>query len=102
MPRQVKDAKILLVDSAIEIKSMETDAKIQMSSPEQWQAFMDQEEKMIKDMADKIKTSNASVVFSQKGIDDNAQHYLAKAGIMLQEESKKATWKNLPKQQTEK
>ena len=68
-------------DSSLEIKSPETDTKISISSPDQFQAFIDQEEKMLKDMVSKIKASNASVVFCQKGIDDIAQYYLTKEGI---------------------
>ncbi|MBS3062954.1 MAG: TCP-1/cpn60 chaperonin family protein [Candidatus Diapherotrites archaeon] len=81
MPKKVQNAKIALVDSALEIKSTEVDAKIQISDPDQLQAFLDQEEKMLKNMVDKIVASGANVVFCQKGIDDMAQHFLAKAGI---------------------
>ncbi|MBW3003465.1 TCP-1/cpn60 chaperonin family protein, partial [Candidatus Woesearchaeota archaeon] len=81
MPREVKEAKIALVDSAIEIKNTETDAKIQITDPSQLQAFVAQEEKMLKDMVDKIVKSGANVVFCQKGIDDIAQHFLSKNGI---------------------
>jgi len=81
MPKQVKDAKIALLDAALEIKDTETDAKIQINDPNQLQAFVDQEEKMLKDMVDKVVNSGANVVFCQKGIDDVAQHFLAKAGV---------------------
>ena len=81
MPKVVKDAKVLLIDSAIEIKNTETDAKIQITDPSQLQGFLDMEEKMLKEMVDKIKKTNATALFCQKGIDDTAQHYLAKAGI---------------------
>lgn len=81
MPAKVDDAKIALIDSALEIKSTETEAKIQINNPTQMQAFIDQEEKMIKDMTNKIINSGANVLFCQKGIDDLAQHFLAKAGI---------------------
>src|SRR3989338_613148 len=81
MPKKVQNAKIALVDSALEIKSTEVDAKIQISDPDQLQAFLDQEEKMLKNMVDKIVASGANVLFCQKGIDDMAQHFLAKAGI---------------------
>jgi len=81
MPKQVKNAKIALLDCALEIKNTETDAKIQINDPGQLQAFIDQEERMIKDMVDKVIKSGANVVITQKGIDDIAQHYLAKAGI---------------------
>lgn len=81
MPKQVKNARIALIDTALEIKSTETEAKIQISNPSQMQAFIEQEEKMIKDMTAKVVRSGANVVFCQKGIDDLAQHFLAKAGI---------------------
>jgi thermosome len=81
MPRQVRNARIALVDSAIEIKDTEIDAKISITSPEQIQAFMDMEEKMLRDKVEKIAKSGANVLFCQKGIDDVAQHFLAKKGI---------------------
>jgi len=81
MPKLVKDAKILLLDMSMEVKETEGDAQIRVSSPEQLQAFIEQEEKIIKDMVEKVKKSGANVVFSQKGIDDLAQHFLSKAGI---------------------
>ncbi|MAG92061.1 thermosome subunit [Candidatus Woesearchaeota archaeon] len=81
MPRLVKNAKIALVDKEIEIKKTEVDAKIEITSPDQLQAFLDQEEKMLKDMVEKISASGASVLICQKGIDDVAQHFLAKKGI---------------------
>lgn len=81
MPRQVKNAKIALLDCAVELKNTETDAKIQITSPEQIGAFLDQEQRMLKGMADKIIASGATVVVCQKGIDDLAQHYLGKQGV---------------------
>lgn len=81
MPKSIKDAKIALIDSALEIEKTETDAKIQITSPEQMESFLKQEEKMLKEMVDTIKKSGATVIFCQKGIDDLAQHYLAKEGI---------------------
>ncbi|WP_456474505.1 thermosome subunit beta [Candidatus Pyrohabitans sp.] len=81
MPRVVKEAKIALIKSALEVKKTEVDAKINIVDPEQLQAFMDEEERMLRDMVEKIKASGANVVFCQKGIDDIAQHYLAKEGI---------------------
>ncbi|MBW3015274.1 TCP-1/cpn60 chaperonin family protein [Candidatus Woesearchaeota archaeon] len=81
MPRVVKDARIALIDSAIEIKDTETDAKIQITDPSQLQAFVEQEEKMLRDMVDKILKSGATVVFCQKGVDDLAQHFLAKNNV---------------------
>ncbi len=81
MPRAIKNAKILLLDLALEIKSTETDSKIRVTAPDQLDAFIEQEEKRLKDMAEKVKKSGANVVVCQKGIDDLVQHYLAKAGI---------------------
>ena len=90
MPKTVKAAKIALIDAAIEIKDTETDAKIQITDPTQMQAFIEQEEKMIKDMIAKIVNSGANVVICQKGIDDIAQHYLAKHGIFAVRRIKKS------------
>jgi thermosome len=82
MPSLVKNAKIALIDCALEIKNPETDTKINVSSPEQLQQFLDQEEKILKNMVEKVKKSGANVVFCQKGIDDIAQYYLTKANIL--------------------
>ena len=95
MPRKVKDAKIALVDSALEVKGTETDAAIRITSPEQLQAFLGQEEKMLKEMTDKIAASGANVVFCQKGVDDMAQHFLAKAGIFAVRRVKKSDMEKL-------
>ena len=81
MPRLVKNAKLALIDKEIEIKKTEIDAKIEITSPDQLQAFLDQEEKMLRTMVDKIAESGANVLVCQKGIDDVAQHFLAKKGI---------------------
>ncbi len=90
MPTHVPKAKVLLLDTAIEIKSTETDAKIQITAPEQMDAFLRQEEQIIKRLTDKIIESEANVVFCQKGIDDLAQFYLAKAGIYATRRVKKS------------
>jgi len=82
MPKLVKNAKILVVNAALEVKETETDAKIRITDPDMLQKFIEQEEKMIKEMVDKIAEAGANVVFCQKGIDDLAQYYLAKAGIL--------------------
>jgi thermosome len=81
MPKKVENARILLLNVAVEMKKTEMDAEINITSPDQLQLFLDQEEKMLKDKVDKIAASGANVVFCQKGIDDMAQHYMAKAGI---------------------
>jgi len=97
MPRQVTAAKIILLDSALEIKSTEIDAKIQITDPNQLQNFLDMEEKTLRDMVAKIISSGANVVFCQKGIDDLAQHYLAKQGIYASRRVKKSDMEKLAK-----
>ena len=81
MPPKVSDAKIALVDFSLEIKNPEGETKISVTTPEQLQGFIDREERIIKEMASKIFSSGANVIFCQKGIDDVAQYYLAKRGI---------------------
>jgi len=95
MPKRIKGAKVALIDSALEVEKTETDAKIEISSPEQMESFLKQEEKMLKDMVEKIKKSGANVIFCQKGIDDLAQHYLSKAGIMAVRRVKKSDMEKL-------
>lgn len=90
MPKTVKDARIALIDSALEIKETETDAKIQITNPDQLQAFLDQEESMLRKMVEKIKQVGANVVICQKGIDDLAQHFLAKEKISAVRRVKKS------------
>jgi archaeal chaperonin len=97
MPRQVKNARIALLDVALEIKSIETDAKIEINDPSKIQMFLDQEERALRSMSDKIIKSGANVVISQKGIDDIIQHYLAKAGIYAIRRVKKIDIDNLAK-----
>ena len=82
MPKEVNDAKIALINNALEISKTETDAKINISNPQQIKSFLDEENKMLKSMVDKVIGSGATVVLCQKGIDDMAQHYLAKANIL--------------------
>jgi thermosome len=82
MPRKITEAKIALINKALEISKTETDAKINISNPQQLKAFLDEENRMLKNMVDKVIGSGANVVLCQKGIDDMAQHYLAKAGII--------------------
>jgi thermosome len=95
MPKIVKDAKILLLNAALEFKKTEVNAKINISSPGQAQAFLDGEEQMVHDMVDKVIKSKANVVICQKGIDDVAQHYLTKAGILAVRRVKKSDVENL-------
>ena len=97
MPKRVENAKIALLSCPIEVKETETDAKINITDPAKMIEFIEQEEKMIKEMVDKIKESGANVVFCQKGIDDLAQHYLAKAGILAVRRVKKSDMEKLAK-----
>ena len=82
MPKRIEKAKISLVNSALEIEKTEFDAKINISSPDQMKMFLEEENKMLKSMVDKIISSGANVTICQKGIDDVAQHYLAKSNIL--------------------
>ena len=82
MPKRIEKAKIALVNSALEIEKTEFDAKINISSPDQMKMFLEEENKMLKSMVDKIISSGANVAICQKGIDDVAQHYLAKSNIL--------------------
>ncbi len=77
----VKNARVALIDVAVEVKSTETEAKIQLTDPNQLQGFIDMEEKILRDKVEKIAKSGANVVFCQKGIDDLAQHFMAKKGM---------------------
>ena len=95
MPKKVKYAKIALLDSSLEIEKTETEAQIQITSPEQLQTFLDQEEKILKGMADKVALSGCNVLFCQKGIDDVAQHFLAKKGILTARRVKKSDMEKL-------
>ncbi|MFX1445856.1 MAG: thermosome subunit beta [Promethearchaeota archaeon] len=97
MPKTVKDAKILLIQSALEIEKTEFDSKLQITSPEQIQQFLDEEERMLRNMVDKIVNSGANVVICQKGIDDMAQHFLSKAGILAVRRVKKSDLEKLTK-----
>jgi chaperonin GroEL (HSP60 family) len=90
MPRVVENAKIALLNVALEVKEPETDAQIQITAPNQLEAFLEKEEEMIKKMVTKISDAGANVVFCQKGIDDLAQHLLAKSGILAIRRVKKS------------
>lgn len=97
MPKTVKNAKIALIDRSLEIEKTEFDAEIRITSPEEMKAFLDQEEQLIKEMVDKIVKAGANVVFCQKGIDDVAQHFMAKAGILAVRRVKKSDMEKLAK-----
>jgi archaeal chaperonin len=95
MPKMVKDAKVLLLNAALEYKKTEVNAKINITRPDQVQAFLDDDAQMVHAMADKVIKTGANVVFFQKGIDDVAQHYLAQAGILAIRRVKKSDMDNL-------
>jgi thermosome len=82
MPKRIENAKIAIINSALEIEKTEFDAKININSPDQMQKFIDEENRMLKAMVDKLVAAGANVLLCQKGIDDIAQHYLAKAGML--------------------
>jgi thermosome len=97
MPKRVEKAKIALLDSALEVKKTEIDAKISIETPEEINAFLEQEEAMIREMTDKVAASGAQVVICQKGIDDLAQHFLAKKGVIAIRRAKKSDMEKLAK-----
>ncbi len=97
MPKRVEDAKIALVDAPLEVEKTEFDAKINIENPEQMKSFLDEEEKMLKDMTDKVSSSGANVLLCEKGIDDVAQHYLAKKGILAVRRVKQSDMEKLVK-----
>ena len=82
MPKQVRNAKIALVNAKLEIEKTEFDAKININSPDQMKGFLDEEESMLREMTEKVAKSGANVIFCEKGIDDMALHFLAKKNIM--------------------
>jgi thermosome len=97
MPKRVEDAKIALLDSALEIEKTEFDAKINIESPEQMDAFLKQEEAMLREMVDKITGTGANVVLCQKGLDDMVQHFLSRKGILAVRRIKKSDMEKLAK-----
>jgi thermosome len=97
MPKRVEKAKIALIDTALEIEKTEFDAKINIESPEQMDDFLKQEENMIKDMVKKLVAKGANVILCQKGIDDLAQHFLSRKGILAVRRVKKSDMEALAK-----
>ncbi len=95
MPKKKENAKVALLDSALEIEKTEISAEIRIRDPTQMKAFLDQETTMMKEMVDKIKASKADVVFCQKGVDDMVQHFLAKEGIMAARRVKQSDMEKL-------
>ncbi|WP_425433295.1 thermosome subunit beta [Haloarcula rubra] len=90
MPTSVDDAKVLLMDTAIELDETEVDAQLSVDDPSQLQNFLDKEEQQLKDLVDKVEATGANVLFCQKNIDDMAQHYLAEKGILAVKRAKKS------------
>jgi len=82
MPTKIEKARIALVNAALEVEKTEMSAEIRISDPTQMQQFLEEENKMLKSMVDKVHSIGANVLICQKGIDDIAQHYLSKHGIL--------------------
>ena len=97
MPKTKENAKILLLDAALEIEKTEMSAEIRIRDPSQMKAFLDQENDMMEKMVTKVKASGADIVFCQKGIDDMVQHFLSKAGIMAARRVKESDMEKLAK-----
>ena len=97
MPRKIDRAKIVLLNSALEIEKTKSDSKLNISSPDQIQNYLNEEERILKSMVDRISASGANVVLCQKGIDDTVQHYLAKEGIIAVKRIKESDMSKLSK-----
>jgi archaeal chaperonin len=97
MPKRVENAKIALISAPLEIEKTEFEAKINISSPEQIKSFMEEEDSILKGIVEKIKSTKANVILCQKGIDDIAQHYLAKAGVVAVRRIKESDMSKLAK-----
>ena len=97
MPKKISEAKIALINTALEIDKTEFDAKINISNPQQMKTFLDEENRILKNMVDKVVASGANVLLCQKGIDDMSQHYLAKAGILAVRRVKESDLSKLAK-----
>jgi thermosome len=97
MPKRVEKAKIALLDVSLEIEKTEYDSKLAIESPDQIEAFLNQEESMLKTMADKIAATGANVVICQKGIDDLVQHFLSRKGIVAIRRAKKSDMEKIAK-----
>ena len=97
MPKRVENAKIALLDTALEVEKTEFDAKINIETPEQMESFLKEEENMLREMVDKIAKSGANVLVCQKGIDDMVQHFLARKGVLAVRRAKKSDMEKLAK-----
>jgi len=95
MPKRTEKAKIALLDSALEVKKTEFDAKINIETPGQMQAFLHEEENMLRGMVEKVAATGANVVVCQKGIDDMPQHFFARKGILAVRRAKKSDMEKL-------
>jgi thermosome len=97
MPKRIENAKIALLDSPLEVEKTEFDAKINIERPEQMETFLREEENMLRGMAEKIEKAGANVVICQKGVDDIAQHFLSRKGILVVQRAKESDMKKLVK-----
>jgi archaeal chaperonin len=97
MPKRVENAKIALLNAALEIEKTEMSAEVHISDPQQMKMFLEEENRMLKSMVDRISAAGANVLVCQKGIDDLAQHYLAKEGILAVRRAKESDMNNLAK-----
>ena len=97
MPKRIENAKIALINSALEVEKTEMSAEIRISDPQQMQRFLDEENKMLKSMIDKIRTTGANVVICEKGIDDMAQHYLSSSEVLAVRRAKESDMFKLAK-----
>jgi len=95
MPKRIENAKIALLNAALEVEKTEFSAEIRIREPTQVKAFLDQENRMLKDMVEKVKKTGANVLICQKGIDDIAQYFLAKEGIMAVRRAKESDMEKL-------
>ena len=94
MPKRIENARIALLNCPLEVEKPEFDAKLNINNPNQMQKFLDEENNILKSMVDKISSAGANVVLCQKGIDDMAQHYLARGGMIAVRGSRKVTCPN--------
>jgi len=97
MPKRVENARIVLLNCPLEVEKTEFDAKLNIKNPDQMKAFLDEEEKMLRDMVDKIASAGANVAICEKGIDDVAQHFLAKKGVLAVRRVKQSDMEKLVK-----
>ncbi len=97
MPTKIQKAKVALVNTALEVEKTETSAEIRITDPTQMQMFLEEENRMLKGMVDKLYECGANVLICQKGIDDIAQHYLAKQGILSVRRVKESDMSKLAK-----